>query len=223
MQTVSSPPSSDAIPPIVLLLESDRETLELYSASFRKAGVWVAGLDAADAALDAVKELRPDAIVTAESTMGAESAMVVTALKEDTDTSHIPLIVLKDDAAGDGASAAPIRADLVLTKPVMPAALLDRIQELIVRSHELRARSTAAESAHEAAANPRGLVEKSRGISAALDASVRRCPSCHRPLEWIADHSGAFTYDYYRWCRTGCGLYCYDRSPDAERNWIKLA
>src|SRR4051812_8205700 len=88
-------PSIDSIPPIVLLVDDDRDTLNMYSTFFAQAGLWVSGVESADEAIDAVEELKPDAIVTDIGFSGRpEGVAIVHALKEDPATSGIPLVVL---------------------------------------------------------------------------------------------------------------------------------
>jgi hypothetical protein len=59
------------------------------------------------------------------------------------------------------------------------------------------------------------------GESEDPSATQRTCPGCGTPLEWIEEGTiGLRTYEYYRWCLKGCGLYCFDRHGAA---WIKLA
>jgi hypothetical protein len=50
---------------------------------------------------------------------------------------------------------------------------------------------------------------------------ARRCPCCHKILEWIetGELDGAL-HDYYRWCGRGCGLYYFDRRSGS---FVRLA
>jgi two-component system phosphate regulon response regulator PhoB len=216
----------DSIPPVVLLVDDDPETLDMYSTYFEQAGLWVAGLASADEAVEAVEELKPDAIVTDIGFGGRpEGVAIVHALKEDPVTAAIPLIVLTGRGEEEVPAQTAREADLILIKPVLPDALLSRVRELIARSHELRIRSSAAQ------VKATGLIEKSQRllgksarIAAARESTERSCPSCGKRLEWL--ERGAISgieYDYYRWCTNGCGLYCYDRTARAGQNWIKLA
>ena len=63
-----------------------------------------------------------------------------------------------------------------------------------------------------------------RETTSALSLTVARkrsCPECGGQLEWIErGRIGGTTYDYYRWCLKGCGLYCVHRDV---RRWVKLA
>src|SRR3954466_10925666 len=86
-----SPPRPD-IPPIVLLVDDDRDALATYSAFFEASGVWAATSTAPDEALDAVEELKPDLIVTALGFDGETD--LVHSLRSRADTRHIPLILL---------------------------------------------------------------------------------------------------------------------------------
>jgi hypothetical protein len=50
--------------------------------------------------------------------------------------------------------------------------------------------------------------------------SIGACPSCGKALDWIErGRLDGVEYDYYHWCESGCGLYCYERRAET---WIKL-
>jgi len=57
--------------------------------------------------------------------------------------------------------------------------------------------------------------------SPADDTGRRLCPACGCSLEWVERGTiGGISFDYFRWCLEGCGLYCFDRS---RSKWVKLA
>jgi CheY-like chemotaxis protein len=197
----------DALPPIVLLVEDDRDTLDMYSSYLESAGLWVATATNPVEGQAHARELRPNLLVT-DIRFGGEptGADLVHAIKHDGQTAHIPVMVLSGTAIEDLPVETQREADLVLLKPVMPDELLNRGQALMEGGGTLRARSNADRG--------REFVEK-------LGKRTRACPKCRSPLEWL--ERGAISgveYDYYRWCLNGCGLYCYDRRA-AE--WIRLA
>jgi uncharacterized protein with PIN domain len=112
-------------------------------------------------------------------------------------------------------------ADSLLLKPVPPAVLLLRTNELLARAREVRARANAVvRKGKRLIERSTTLLERSRAVEI-TPATERACPDCGTPLEWIEEGTiGVRVYDYYRWCLKGCGLYCFDRSRAA---WIKLA
>jgi CheY-like chemotaxis protein len=113
---------TNSLPPIVLLLDDERDILEMYSAHFEAEGVWVATAASAREGLTAVEELRPDLIVTDIGFGGEPSgATFAQALKERRETSGIPLIVLtglgslsaKAGCAGGAATECPAPVGIV--------------------------------------------------------------------------------------------------------------
>jgi DNA-binding response OmpR family regulator len=210
------------LPPIVLLLDDERDILDMYSAHFEAEGVWVATAASAREGMIAVEELRPDLIVT-DIGFGSEvsGATFAQALKERTETSGIPLIVLTGLATEDMPSSVKEDADLFLRKPVAPQALLLNIRRLLESSHALRARSERAR------ARVVPLLEKSADLRARAKTTLAqlpgrdaRCPQCCEPLSWVErGRIDAREFDYYQWCARGCGLYCFDL---AARKWIRL-
>ncbi len=222
MPTSSAVSESQSLPPIVLLLDDERDILDMYSAHFEAEGVWVATAASAREGMIAVEELRPDLIVT-DIGFGSEvsGATFAQALKERTETSGIPLIVLTGLATEDMPSSVKEDADLFLRKPVAPQALLLNIRRLLESSHALRARSERAR------ARVVPLLEKSADLRARAKTTLAqlpgrdaRCPQCCEPLSWVErGRIDAREFDYYQWCARGCGLYCFDL---AARKWIRL-
>lgn len=105
----------------------------------------------------------------------------------------IPLIVLEDDEA------------------VPPPKLRDGIERALAGTRESSRRPAAAgQAAWKPVARRRERVR-----------DAHTCPVCASPLVWADRRTvGGIEYDYYRWCATGCGLYCFDRATD---EWLKLA
>jgi CheY-like chemotaxis protein len=217
------PASLPEIPPIVLMVDDDPNTLELNSAYFESSGLWVATSSAPAEALDAVQELKPDAIVTEVGFHGEPLGVeLVHALKSAESTKGIPIVVLSGSPATELPAPTRAEADLCLIKPVLPDNLLQNVRRLIVDSHQLRERSDrAGAKTAELVNRSERLLTLAAQMADRGSAPVRTCPECATPLEWIEQGQiGGVTYDYYRWCTSGCGLYCYDR--DAS-HWVKLA
>lgn len=206
------------IPPIVLIVDADRDALGLYSACFESAGMWVATSTQPIEALDAVRELKPDLIVT-HLRKEPNADGLVHALKANETTRGIPVIVLSDS---DSDSNNDREADLVLRGPTAPLTLLARARALLDYSQELRERSERATiKTSEFVQRSPHLVDRATSIVQRVEAGSRTCPVCRGPLEWIeSGRIAGATYDYYRWCWQGCGLYCYDQNAES---WVKLA
>lgn len=215
---------SSALPPIVLLVEDDPEVLEMFSAHFQADGVWMATAVTPNEGLGAVDELRPDLVITDIGFGGQpEGVEFIRALKERERTRHIPIVVLTGLPAGDLPQSMRRDADLFLRKPIAPDALLAHVRRLLESSELLRARGDRARAA------VKGLIQRSselkdraREINTKVEElAASRCPGCSRPLVWIERGVlGGHEYDYFHWCLSGCGLYCFERKSNV---WTKLA
>jgi DNA-binding response OmpR family regulator len=206
----------------VLLVDDDRDTLEMYHAYFESSGLWVSTCTIAAEALDAVDELQPDIIVTDLGFAGrADGADLVHALKTADATRDIPIIVLTGRDRDYLPTALLDTADLCLVKPVLPDSLLAQVQVLLHRSRDLRRRGTTARGkAATLRTKSRSLLARGRKEVGAAPVAAA-CPECHKPLDWLeTGRLDGVDHDYFRWCPSGCGLYCYNR---ANRGWVKLA
>jgi DNA-binding response OmpR family regulator len=215
--------AKDSLPPIVLLVEDDRDTLDMYSSYLESAGLWVATATNPTEGQAHARELRPNLLVTDIGFGGKQTGVdLIHAIKQDAQTAHIPVMVLSGTAVEDLPSQTQREADLILLKPVMPDELLARGQQLIAASASLRAQSNAAlERAHSLLDQNLAARQRVREYVEALSKQGRACPECGSSLEWLERGTiSGLEYDYYRWCLKGCGLFCYDcRAGD----WIKLA
>ena len=206
------------VPPIVLLVDSDRGMLDRYSRELEEAGMWVAATAVYDELIASAEDLRPDVIIA--DTEGQDNECVrhtLDTVRRHPDLSATPLVVLVPQQ-GIGAPD----ADLALRKPVPPEFLLRRTQEVLARGRKLRSHSNAIVSRSRSLLDRSNhLVGKAAAIAAEIDGARRACPNCSGPLDWVERGTiGGVAYDYYRWCPKGCGLYCFNCRG---RTWIRLA
>ena len=115
----------------LVIAEDSPHMLRLLEMTLRKAGhTWIA-CAAGDAALAAVKSGKPDLAILDIIMPGMDGLTVLSALKADSATAGIPVIMLiasghtltRQQAEESGASA-------FLTKPFSPTELLATIQKL---------------------------------------------------------------------------------------------
>jgi DNA-binding response OmpR family regulator len=212
------------LPPIVLLVEEDATAVESYEKYFSSQGVWIANALTPEEGLTAIDDLRPDLVVCELEFHGQpDGARLVADLKGRRETSNIPVILLARRDAPEVPADTRWCADLFLQKPVPPADLLVNIRRLLESSSALRARGQRAlAEARKLRGKSHALLERSAVVSAQLeDTGSRRCPICRNGLDWIErGQLDGQEFDYYRWCASGCGLYCFNRT---RRSWIKLA
>lgn len=206
---------SRELPPIALLVDEHRDRLELYSRCLELDGLWVATTRVSSEAVAAAEEIKPDIIVADTDAHPGDAAEAIVALKHHAALGRVPIIALTSGMGGGTV------ADAVLVKPVEPSLLLRLTRELLVRSAQVRATANDVRERAAAARLKAALtLERSTHVARASPSQTRHCPECDNALEWI-EHAliGGVIYDYYRWCLTGCGLFCYDRSHE---KWIKL-
>jgi DNA-binding response OmpR family regulator len=213
--------STPGVPPIILFVDDDRDTLDLYGGYFETNGLWVVTTTDPDEAMEVAVDLGPNLIVAdlgfADQALGIE---FVCQVKADEQLRATPVIVLSGRPKEDLQESRRCGADIVVPKPCPPQDLLDRARTLLRVSRELRERSHAAAERGQAQREQTATI-LGRGGELTNRAVVRRCPSCATPLEWAerAKLEGE-EYDYFRWCPSGCGLYCY---KPGSGHWIKLA
>jgi len=201
------------LPPIVLFIDSDRDTLERYSRYLEDAGLWVAATALADEAIAAAEELKPDIVVADADTQVPGDSVLAETFKEHATLKDVPVIVLASDTAQGTA------ADRVLIKPVSEQTLLQQTREVLARARQTRTR------AQEMIRRGSSLLERTAALvdkTTQMNRAARRaCPQCGQHLDWVERGTiDAVTYDYYRGCRNGCGLFCFDVS---QEKWVRLA
>jgi len=211
------------LPPIVLLLDDERDILEMYSTHFQAEGVWVATAASAHDGMVAVEELRPDLVITDIGFRSEPSgATFVEALRDRADTRDIPLIVLSGLPTVELPDHVRHDADLFLRKPVAPDVLLLNVSRLLESSQILRARSARARTAvAHLLAKSEELLARAQPALAKAPLQYARCPRCLEPLRWVdAGMVNRRLFEYYDWCERGCGLYCFDAATGTP---IRLA
>jgi CheY-like chemotaxis protein len=222
MEHDASVQGAGSVPPIVLFVDDDPDTLELYSGYFESQGLWTVTATDPSEALAVVSELKPNLVVAdigfGDQPRGLE---LISHLRADDRLPYTPIMVLSGRPKDELRQSRSNGADLVLAKPCPPQTLLERGRHLLNVSRELRERSRATtERGRQQRERSDDLMAQAKE-SASRVVPIRRCPSCQGMLEWVerATLEGQ-EYDYFHWCRNGCGLYCYKpRSQD----WIKLA
>jgi DNA-binding response OmpR family regulator len=222
------PNSPGGVPPIVLLVEDDADTRDLYQTALGFAGLWVAQAADADDALEYAIDLRPDAVLMDIALPAAGDGLgLARALRESTRFSETPIVAvtgLEPRKVGGGAEL----FSAIFYKPVRLTTLVRRVKWLSLKSSVLRERSTRARArVPHLVAKSTELLNRSARIGerrlglpggssdevSLASTTVRTCPKCRKPLLFSEQRTlDGTTFDYYSPCRNGCGLFCYDHS-----------
>lgn len=162
-------PASRPLPPIILVVEDDPDTRELYETVLNLEGFWVADATTAEAAFDRAADLQPDVIVTDIGLPGGcDGVSFAGRLHAHPKTADIPVVAVTGRALREFDGAGFIE---VLQKPILPDALVGSIRHALEYSRELRERGQRArdrvpgliEKSDRLLKKARGIVDKMNG------------------------------------------------------------
>ena len=120
----------------ILVVDDEPDILELVQYNLSKAQYDVVGVASGEEALAQARTTPPDLIVLDLMLPGVDGLEVCKALKRDTRTAVIPIVILT--ARGEEAdivAGLELGADDYLTKPFSPRVLLARIRAVLRRHH----------------------------------------------------------------------------------------
>jgi two-component system, cell cycle response regulator DivK len=125
--------STVSSPRLVLVVEDDFYTREMYSQWLAFSGFRVAQATAAEDALEKARSLRPDLITTEiQFESGKNGLQLCAELKRSEGTKSIPIIAVTAwEMGGCVEKARQAGCDLVLVKPCLPETLLAEVQRLL--------------------------------------------------------------------------------------------
>jgi CheY-like chemotaxis protein len=221
-----------AAAPLALIVDRDDDSRILYT-EFLELNQWrvIAAAGGPEALAKAIAE-RPDVVVSETRLPGFDGVILSELLQRDCSTAHIPIVFVSSDATPVNLARAAAGAQAVLTKPCLPEALLQAMEEVLQRSGELRLQSTAAQAtAQTRFARARSVidrVERQRAAGISLKKALQRgdtvvpptapptltCPSCDKPLRYLRSHLGGVSmkhreqWDYFE-CPRRCGTFEY--------------
>jgi CheY-like chemotaxis protein len=204
------------IPPIVLVVEDDRDTRDMYEAVLNAEGFWVMKVGDAAEAFAYAKDFHPDAVLTDLGLPGeSDGAGLIRELRAEREFQFTPIIAVTGRQPRELPSLRGLDISAVLLKPVSPATLIQRLRSALQHSAVLRARSTAIlDRVPVLLQRSEAALRRSGEIAAARRKPQERgCPGCGEPLVWVEScdlRQGR--YDYYQWCQQGCGLFCFNGS-----------
>ena len=210
------------LPPIILFVCEDAGVLPVYTPPLEHAGMWVASSTKPVEALSAVHELKPDIIVAdIDLTEGSAALTFIGELATSGAALAIPVIAISQAQSEDAPPAVRDRTALWVPKPVLPDVLVANVQQLLVEGYATRMRADREQRRLQDLAGRSNSLAPDLREADRLASATRTCPACAQPLEWIENgRIGTVCYDYYHWCASGCGLYCYDLDSHV---WVRLA
>jgi len=115
-------------PPLVLLVEDDRDTREMYSEFLSYSGMRVTEASSGTRALDSVRAERPDVIVTDIAMPGMDGIELSRKLRASEPTRDVPIIAVTGSMSTGAREAG---ANIVLEKPCSPDELLHVIEDVL--------------------------------------------------------------------------------------------
>ena len=161
---ILDPVSARPLPPIILVVEDDPDTRELYETVLNLEGYWVADASDAEAALDQAADLQPDVVITDIGLPGGcDGVTFAGRLHAREKTANIPVVAVTGRSIREFDGAGFIE---VLQKPILPDALLASVRNALASSRELRARSERAREGIPALIEKSDrLLKKARGLA----------------------------------------------------------
>jgi DNA-binding response OmpR family regulator len=200
--------------PIILLIEDDADTRDMYHMSLELDGFRVVESATGVDALVRAVEVKPDLVVTDIGLRGGiDGVRVAEELKSDIRTAAVPVLALTGtDPRTLG--PAPGLFEQVLLKPVLPEELSARVRSVLEqsralrdRSHQVRRRLPALfKRAHRAQTRAKTVFERRAQLIL-----QQPCPACGIMLTWRERRTvrgGAV--DRFEPCGNGCGAYEYE-------------
>jgi two-component system, cell cycle response regulator DivK len=132
--------TSGQISPLVLVVEDDRDTRDMYAMYLDFSGIRVLTALSAERAFSLVLEHQPDIVVTDFVLQGVATGVdLCQRLKADERTAHIPtLLVTGFSRESDTEWGAAIACDDIRIKPYLPDQLVTDIREIIARRRSER-------------------------------------------------------------------------------------
>lgn len=114
--------------PLVLLVEDDQDTREMYSEYLSYSGLRVAEAPTGFRALERVREQTPDVVVTDIAMPGMDGLELSRRLRADPPTREVPIIAVSGHPT---ARARDAGCDMMLEKPCTPDELLHAIEDIL--------------------------------------------------------------------------------------------
>jgi CheY-like chemotaxis protein len=203
--------------PLALIIDADADTREMYATFLLSNGWHIELAPDGPTGLATALSVRPDVIMAESNLPSMDGFALCQVLRSDPATRGTPILLLNATARQEDVDhARHAGSDLVLTKPILPATLLEALTRLWKQSAapSPRPRKPGAsnqDGRRRQTRRERQLWAEQRGSTTAPPEPppVLRCGRCDRVLEYQHSHIGGVSaqhpeqWDYFR-C-AGCG------------------
>ena len=198
---------------MVLLVEDDQDTSEMYATHLNGSGYWVTTAQNGEEGCRAFDELKPDIVVTDLGMPGRSDGVRLIEYVAPRGLGRVPVILVTGHDRGSIPHAAAAHVSAILVKPVLPDLLESEVRRTLDRARQARRRP---EPAHQKVAT---MTIASNGPTAGIDIARREsddagrseCPHCGRQLLQSPSMPDP-KYDYFEPCASGCGRFFQHRS-----------
>jgi len=218
-------------PLVILLVDRDDDTREMYGEFLRQCGSQVEEAQDGRQALAMALARPPDVVITGKRLPGMSGLDLCRVLRQDPAACGVPIVFLTGDvAADDTRRALRAGATIVLGKPCLPDVLVSEIQRLLDGSPTgddapARRPNTSINPLSSEILTPpaqpggrRVMLNHVYGRRTTTEPQVAPptliCPSCYQSLRYLQSYIGGVSarlpeqWDYYE-CETGCGTFQY--------------
>lgn len=115
---------------VVLLVEDDEETRDIYGIALRRSGYRVLEASDGEQGVRLARSHRPDIVVMNVALPRLDGWRATAALKSDPETASIPILILSGlTAADDHRRSSATGCDAYLDKPLEPSRLVETVRE----------------------------------------------------------------------------------------------
>ena len=207
---------------LVLLVDRDDDTREMYAEYFAAAAVRIQqAADGRDALAKALAR-PPDLVVTETRLPGLDGYELCACLRGEPKTSTVPIVVVTGDGyQADLDHARSAGADLILIKPCLPEVLLAEMRRLVAEAPD-KPRRPSASKVKTVMSRAK---KRQNTIVPPAAPPVLVCPLCHQFLIYQRSHVGTTItagprqgeqWDYFE-CAAGCGGFQYRQRTKSLR------
>jgi len=139
----------------ILIVDDEKDILELVRYNLAREGYQVHSASTGESAIEQAKSVNPNLIILDLMLPGMDGLEVARILKQNSDTSHIPIVMLT--AKGDDAdivAGLELGAEDYITKPFSPRVLVARVRTVLRRVQKPGVEGGDIIKIHELSINP---------------------------------------------------------------------